>query len=886
MMPKTNPPRRKPRVLLPAAAPTPESLPDSAPEPSSTGAGDGAVFPVVGIGCSAGGLEALEKFLSQTPANPGMAFVVVQHLAPAHPSALPGLLQRYTKLPVAEAVHGQRLEPDCLYVIPPDCDLAVREGCLQVLAPLPARGLRLPVDLLLRSLAADCGERAVGIILSGMGSDGVLGLRAIKEQGGLVIVQDPASAQSENMPAAAIAAGVADIVTVPEAMFARLSAYLRHPPPPLRLAVPPAEAEAEAPVQAALDRIVVLLRDRSGNDFSLYKTNTLFRRIERRMGVHQIGNITGYATFLAENPQELDLLFHELLIGVTQFFRDPAVWAQLRGEIFPALFTRHPKGLALRAWVAACSTGEEAYSLAISFKEALAQAQPPAHFSLQIYATDLDPDAINAARKGCFPPNIAADVSAEQLASYFVADEAGGYRLTKPIREMVVFATQNIISDPPFTKLDLLFCRNLLIYFSSGLQKRLLPLFHYALRPGACLVLGSAETVGSFTGLFAPINAKARIFQRLDSPRQLGDLHFPGSTMNNSESDATQGRPAVDEHYDDLGRLTDQIIQQHWAPAAVLVNADGDILYISGRTGKYLEPAAGRTNINIHAMAREGLREVLVGAIHRAVNESQQVQLNGLRVGTNGGTQIVNLVLHALENPATLRGRVLVVFQDVAAPPAKRRSAKRITAESERAVQQEIDQLRQALQVNHEEMQTTVEELKSSNEELQSTNEELQSTNEELTTSKEELQSLNEELQTVNAELQAKVDDLDRVRNDMANLLNSTEIATIFLDGAMQLRRYTTYATGIFKLIPGDVGRPLSHIVTELDYPQLKDDALEVLRTLIFKELEVSASDERYYRVRIMPYRTLDDVIDGVVITFIDISETKQLEAALRARGA
>ncbi len=882
LMTKKITPHRQPRVPLPAAAPSPESLPDSAPEPTSTG--DGAVFPIVGIGCSAGGLEALEKFLSQTPAHPGMAFVVVQHLAPAYPSALPDLLQRFTKLPVAEAVHGQRLEPDCLYVIPPDCDLAVHEGCLQVLARPPARGLRLPVDVLLRSLAADCGECAVGIILSGMGSDGVLGLRAIKEHGGLVIVQDPASAQSENMPAAAIAAGVADIVAVPEAMFARLDAYLRHPPLPLRLSAPP--AEVEAPVQAALDRIVVLLRDRSGNDFSLYKTNTLFRRIERRMGVHQIGSITLYATFLAENPQELDLLFHELLIGVTRFFRDPAVWTQLRGEIFPALFARHPKGLALRAWVAACSTGEEAYSLAISFKEALAQVQPPAHFSLQIYATDLDPDAIDAARKGCFLPNIAADVDAEQLARYFVADEAGGYRLTKPIREMVVFATQNIISDPPFTKLDLLFCRNLLIYFSSGLQKRLLPLFHYALRPGACLVLGSAETVGSFTHLFAPINAKARIFERLDSPRQLGDLYFPGGSMNSSERDATTGRPAAGETFDDLGRLTDQIIQQHWAPAAVLVNADGDILYISGRTGKYLEPAAGRTNINIHAMAREGLREVLSGAIHRAVNESQPVQLNGLRVGTNGGTQIVNLVLQSLVKPAALDGRVLIVFQDVTAPPTKRRSAKRITSESERAVQQEIDQLRQALQVNHEEMQTTVEELKSSNEELQSTNEELQSTNEELTTSKEELQSLNEELQTVNAELQAKVDDLDRIRNDMGNLLNSTEIATIFLDGAMQLRRYTTYATSIFKLIPGDVGRPLSHIVTDLDYPQLKDDALEVLRTLIFKELEVTARDERYYRVRIMPYRTLDNVIDGVVITFIDISEIKHLEAALRARGA
>ncbi|GAB6040395.1 chemotaxis protein CheB [Endothiovibrio diazotrophicus] len=831
-------------------------------------------FPIVGIGCSAGGLEALEKFLTHLPGDGAPALVVVQHLAPDHDSTLPELLQRFTPLEVTSAADGMVVQPGRVYVIPPNKDLSLLHGRLRLLEPVAPRGLRLPIDFFLRALAEDRGERAIGVILSGMGSDGVLGLRAIREKNGLTLAQEPTSAQSEGMPRSAIEAGVAEIVGPPESLPGRIIDYLRHPAHELWQETP-----HTTDILSALDRIVILLRDHSGNDFSLYKSNTLYRRIERRMAVHQFAGLDDYVRYLRGTPQELDLLFKELLIGVTRFFRDAPVWETLRDEGLPRLLARHPGGGALRAWVPACSTGEEAYSLAIVFSEALARLAPNARFTLQIYATDLDPDAITRARKGLYPDNIAADVSAERLARHFVAEEGGGYRVATEIREMVVFAPQNVISDPPFTKLDLLCCRNLLIYFGAELQKQLLPLFYYALNPNGLLLLGNAETIGNYNHLFAPLQREARLFERLDQPLSVMELRFPDKAPHPNHEGAGLSREAGVE---DLGRLTDQLIQQHFAPAAVLVNADGDILYISGRTGNYLEPAAGKSNMNLHAMAREGLREALIGVIHMALKEPQPIQLNGLRVGTNGGTRRVDVTVQAVERPAALRGRVIVVFKDAPTPPQRHRAGQQAADDNCPVLEQELRQTREALQVTQEEMQTTVEELRSSNEELQSTNEELQSTNEELTTSKEELQSLNEELQTVNAELQSKVDDLTWVRNDMANLLNSTEIATIFLDNKMRLRRFTTHATKLFKLIAGDVDRPLSHVVTDLDYPQLKDDALEVLRTLVFREKVVATFDGRWYRVRIMPYRTQENVIDGVVITFIDITEIKLLEAELR----
>lgn len=827
---------------------------------------------IVGIGCSAGGLEAVESFLCHVPADSGLAFVIVQHLNPQHSSALPELLQKRTAMQVVEAADNMPVQANRVYVIPPNRDLSVRDGKLHLVAPAESHGLRLPIDFFLRSLAQDRKDRAIGIVLSGMGSDGVFGLRAIKDQAGLTLAQEPTSARAASMPRSAIEAGVVDIVAATEALPEQILQYLRHRS--VEQAGGPARMQDSF---TYLGEIVELLRKRSGNDFSLYKTNTLHRRIDRRMAVHRMLSVNDYLAYLGNNPEELDLLFKELLIGVTSFFRDPEVWDYLRNEALPQLLTQYPAGKKLRAWVAACSTGEEAYTLAMVFQEVLEQQTPDGRFSLQIYATDLDGDAIDQARKGEYPDNIVADVSPQRLARFFEPIEGGGYRIRNNIREMVVFAPQNVVSDPPFTKLDILSCRNLLIYLDARLQKTLLPLFHYALNPDGILVLGVAETVGNNAALFESLDNQAHMFRRRNEPRSVMGLSFPGQSTFAEAAGSDLPNNVI---MDNLAQLTDQLIQQNYAPAAVLVNAEGDILYISGRTGKYLEPAAGKTNMNLYAMAREGLRQALVGVIFRALKDPQlPILLPAVKIDNNGEALIIDLTIQAIEKPDLLRGRVLVVFRETGSPGERFNTHDSSIPETQDILMQELQQTREALQTTHEEMQTQVEELKSSNEELQSTNE-------ELTTSKEELQSLNEELQTLNGELQSKVDDLTWARNDMNNLLNSTEIATVFLDSEMQVRRFTTHSTRLFKLIQGDVGRPLTDVATDLEYPQLIDDAQAVQRTLVFQEKAVTTQDNRWYRVRIMPYRTQENLIDGVVMTFIDITEIKQLEAALRRAGS
>ena len=842
--------------------------------------GDSPFF-IVGIGASAGGLEALEQFLGHAPANSGMAFIVIQHLDPTHKGMMPELLQRATPMPVSQARNRMKVRPGCVYVIPPNRDLSILHGTLHLLDPVAPRGLRLPIDFFLRSLAEDQREYSIGVILSGMGSDGTLGLRAIKEKAGLVLVQEPGSAKFDSMPKSAINAGLADIIATAQELPGKIIEFVRRTLPTNGAA----EEQESAAQKSALDKIFILLRSRTGHDFSLYKKSTIYRRVERRMGLHQLERIANYVRYLRENPQELDLLFKELLIGVTSFFRDPAAWSCMQEQALPALLAACPKGKMMRAWVAGCSTGEEAYSLAIAFKEALGRVEAQARITLQIFATDLDADAIGKARQGYYPSNIAADVSAERLARYFVK-EGDGYCVGKEIREMVVFASQNVIMDPPFAKLEILTCRNLLIYLGPELQKKLLPLFHYCLNPGGILFLGSAETIGGYTDLYPPLEAKLRLYLRSDSPARAAEVGFPSRLF--PVETAVEEAPRVLSTAVNFQAMADQLLLQQFSPAAVLVNSEGDILYISGRTGKYLEPAAGKANWNIHAMAREGLRQELAVILSKALRDKETITRSDLCVGTNGGTQTLNLTVHAIEQPEVLRGMAMVVFSDVATPETETSTAgKRAPARGRMAeLERDLQQAREDNQTIREEMQTQQEELKSANEELQSTNEELQSTNEELTTSKEEMQSLNEELQTVNIELQSKVDDLSIVNSDMKNLLDSTDIATVFLDNALNVRRFTNRATKIFKLIPGDVARPLSDIVTDLDYSRLQTDALEVLRTLVASEKQIATGDGRWFTVKIMPYRTLDNVIDGVVITFTDISVAKRLEAELRRTQA
>ena len=839
-----------------------------------------APFPILGIGASAGGLEALDLFLRNVPPKSGMAFVIVQHLDPTHKGIMVELLQRSTPMPVLQVKDRMKVEPDHVYVIPPNNDLSLLHGVLHLLPPASPRGLRLPIDFFFRSLADDRQDRSVGVILSGMGSDGTLGLRAIKEKAGAVFVQAPTSAKFDGMPRSAIDAGLADVIAPVEELPRKIAAFIQHIP---LLSLPDLPMDDRA--SGALDKILILLRGQTGHDFSLYKKNTIYRRIERRMSLHQVEKIADYVRYLQANPREADLLFKELLIGVTNFFRDPAVWEQLKTAVLPALLASRPNGGILRAWVPGCSTGEEAYSLAMTFKEALAQSKPVRNVSLQIFATDLDKNAIDKARLGVYPANIAADVSEERLGRFFVQEERG-YRVCKEIREMVIFAPQNLVMDPPFTKLDLVSCRNLLIYLTPELQKKLLPLFHYSLNPDGFLLLGSAETIGSSTEMFAPLTGKLRLYRRLGNVPRTELIDFPPAfspprpavTAANS---SVGMKPAVD-----LQSLADHLLLQRYAPAAVLTTDTGDIVYISGRTGKYLEPAAGKVNWNIFAMAREGLRHTLSEACRKALRQQDPITLRDIKVGTNGGTQFVDIAVQPLTEPEALRGMVMVVFTDVATPVEKPKPAKgQRTAAAARHVEQRDQELRHAqeeTQSIREEMQTSQEELKSTNEELQSTNEELQSTNEELTTSKEEMQSMNEELQTVNHELQSKVDELSLASNDMKNLLNSTDIATLFLDEALQVRRFTTQTSRIIKLIPGDVGRPITDITSTLLYPTLVEEASEVLRSLVFTEKSVPDSSGNWFRVRIMPYRTHENKIDGLVITFTDITVSHKLEAALR----
>jgi two-component system, chemotaxis family, CheB/CheR fusion protein len=841
-----------------------------------------APFPIVGIGASAGGLEALEQFFGRTPPTCGMAFVVIQHLDPTREGIMPELLQRGTAMPVSQVVDGTAVEMNHIYVIPPNKDISILHGVLLLLDPTAPRGLRLPIDFFLRSLAMDLRERGIGVILSGMGSDGTLGLRAIKEKGGLALVQDPQSAKCDSMPSSAIEAGLADIVAEPAQLPAKILAWLDRKPLPT-----PGEALLREHARSSLDKVVILLRERSGHDFSHYKRNTLFRRIERRMGIHQIDKIEGYIRYLRENTQELDLLFKELLIGVTSFFRDRAEWERLREAVLPALLAQHKPRVPLRAWVAGCSTGEEAYSLAIVMKEAVDAHQPAGHCPIQVFATDLDGDAIVRARAGIYPGNIAADVTPERLAQFFIKDEHG-YQVRPEIRELIVFAPQNLIMDPPFTKLDILSCRNLLIYLGQSMQRKLIPVFHYSLNPGGVLLLGSAETIGEFTHLFTPVHARARLYQRLESKERHQPPEFPTSFSDSVTG--VPGLPRVAKPTASLQSLADEWVLRSYAPPAVLVDDKGNILYVSGRTGKYLEPAAGKANWNLFAMARDGMRDELFGAFQKVLRSTERFVVRGLHPDGLAVGVAVDVGMERIQAAGELQGLIMIVFHDVAVvPPIRRRarSAAGSTADPQLDdMRRDLITAREDARLTREHMQVAQEDLRSANEEMQSTNEELQSTNEELMTSKEEMQSLNEELQTVNAELQAKVDELSRTSSDMKNLLNSTDIATVFLDNNLHVRRFTERATSLFKLIPSDLGRPITDLSSRLWYPELEHDVRSVLRKLLASEKSVATTDGAWFTVRIMPYRTLDNRIEGVVITFADISTAKRLEASLRERQA
>ncbi len=865
---------RKKQAPTPEAAATVDTVPAAASLPEIR-------FPIIGIGASAGGLEAYEQFFRNVPVDSGLAFVLVQHLDPSHESLLTEILQRCTSLPVVEARDHVIVESNHVYVIPPNRDLAIFHGTLQLSLPEMPRGQRMPIDAFLRSLAEDQGERAIGIVLSGTGTDGTQGLRAILGAGGITLVQDPATAKYDGMPGSAIKAGFATHVLPVERMPAALLASARHRAGTRDL--PALSASAPLPT-GGIAKVLQVLRAATGNDFSLYKKSTIGRRIERRMAQQDLTDVELYARFLKEHPPELQALFKELLINVTRFFRDPEAFVALRQEILPQLVAGKPEDYVLRVWVPGCSTGEEAYSIAMVLREFMDETRQ--ELKVQLYSTDLDDEAIATARAGVYPPNIVADVSPERLRRFFVKEDAG-YRIRKEIRDMVVFAVQNVIKDPPFTKLDLVSCRNLMIYLEAELQDRLIPALHYALKPGGVLLLSPSESIGNHTQLFAALNRKWKFYKALDTPASTRAMIARGPAWRpaGENREPRAERKAVTES--NFAELTRRVLLQSYAPPSLVTDAKGTILFVHGETGRYLRPAPGNATLNVVDMAHEELQLELRAALRLAANQGTPTLGRELPLKTDGNDETVSLSVRPLPDADGNPGLILVSFEDVAPPAVAKkpgRSRRRAAPAGSRSIEElerDLAQTRENLQATIEGQQAANEELKSTNEELQSTNEELQSANEELETSKEELQSVNEELITVNTELQSKIEQLTGMQNDMKNLLDSTNIGTIFLDQHLSIRRFTREAARVYRLVASDLGRPLADIKSGLEDDDLLAAAQAVLDSLVPFEREVRA-DGVGYLVRIQPYRTLDNVIQGVVLTFTDISKRVAAEAAER----
>ncbi len=828
-------------------------------------------FPIVGMGASAGGLEAFELFFKVMPSNSGMAFILISHLDPTHVSILPELIQKKTKMKISPIKDGLKVEPNMVYVIPPNKDVAILNGVLHLMELPQPRGLNLPIDNFFRSLAQDQGSNAICIILSGTGTDGTLGLKEIKGEVGMVMVQDDGSAKYSGMPRSAISTGLVDYVMPVDKMPEQLIKYSKHAIIEPRMKI----RTDEEKFQSALQKIFILLRSHTNHDFSHYKKNTITRRIERRMHVHQIDDIQDYVKYLQRTEREVYVLFKDLLIGVTSFFRDPEAFDSLKEKFLLNMLKDKSGDDNIRIWVTGCSSGEEAYSIAILLQECMEKFNR--HFDVQIFGTDIDEDAINTARSGLYPLSISADVSSERLKRFFTKEESH-FRVKKSIREMLVFAPQNLIKDPPFTKLDLLSCRNLLIYLGAGLQKKLLPIFHYSLKLGGILFLGSSESIGQDPSLFKVQDKKWKIFIRqpnLTATHPMLDFPIPPSVDATIETKTSVAVKRAEEINSFM--LVETILQQSDTPPCAIIDEKLNIVYTHGRTGNYLEPSIGKASINILEMARPGLKAVLAAAIRKAGTLKHEVIHKAIDIQNNGGFIKINLTVKPVMEYGTVRGMLMIIFNDATKLKTKAKSkAKPIKNEEVTQLEQELQYTKENLQTTIEELETSNEELKSTNEELQSTNEELQSTNEELETSKEELQSLNEESATVNAELQSRIDALSDANDDMKNLLDCTEIATIFLDTDLKIRRFTAKATEIIPLTATDKGRPLKHLASSLIDIEISDYGEQVLKDLSMKELEVKTKNGHFHMMRIRPYRTIANVIDGVVFTFENITKYKQ----------
>jgi two-component system CheB/CheR fusion protein len=831
---------------------------------------------IVGVGASAGGLKALETFFSEVHPGNNIAYVVLQHLMREHESMLVDLLRKKTDIPVQEITDGIQIDANNVYVCPPHKEINIYNGTIQLFEPDNANTALHPIDSFLRSLAREAGRKAACVILSGTGTDGTLGLKEINAHNGLCIAQSSDTAQYDGMPMSAIETGFVDYILAPQDMPEAIRSYFKN------YTVSRAVSRPEGPW---LNKIFSLLKEKTQHDFSHYKINTILRRITRRMNLNEIKEQEEYVQLLKQNPGELEALFSELLIGVTSFFREHEAFETLKKHVLPDMLANRDGNETVRVWVPGCSTGEEVYSLGIVFKEVLERRG--LHIPIQIFATDIDSAAIERARHGRYPDSIEADVSMDRLKRYFVKQD-DFYIIKREIRDLIVFSIHDVLKDPPFTSLELVCCRNLLIYLNTDAQKKLIPLFHYCLKKDGILMLGTSETIGQYSDIFKNVDKETKLFKKKGTAMERYDVHFPISPPKTYRELASYRVQQPRKTQRDLEtRLRDLIISEV-APVTVLVDENDTIKYITGKTGKYLMPAEGFPNQNIISMAREGLQVELSTALSRVKKEKTSVTRKHIRVKTNGEEQYIDLTVKPVSADEYTEGGILVVFFEREKPaeieqeqaessPQKRELKSRISE-----LEQELQETRESHQVTVEELETSNEEIKSMNEELQSSNEELQSTNEELESSKEELQSLNEELTTVNNELQEKVDELSDANDDMNNLLNSTNIAALFLDSNLRIRRYTPAIEELINFIESDVGRPFHHVSHNLVYDRLKNDIEEVMETLQSKEKEIQSEEGGWYKMRILPYRTTENIIDGAVITFFEITKQKQIQGQLQ----
>jgi len=834
-----------------------------------------ADFPIVGVGASAGGLKALQQFFQHMPDDSGMAFVVILHLSPTYESNAASLLQHFTAMPVVQVNEAVPVAPNRIYVIPPTKHLTMADGMVRLQEPGGPRERRAPIDLFFRTLADTHGRLATGVVLSGSGADGANGLMRIKEHGGVALAQDPEEAEYADMPRSAIATGLVDYVLPIAALPGALIEYWRGVEN-LRLlaeSLPQPDDDAET-----LRQILALLRARTNHDFSQYKHPTLLRRIARRMQVNAVSTLSSYLTILRAKPEEAQALLRDLLISVTNFFRDQDAWLALE-SIIPQMFAAKRLDDQVRVWVAGCATGEEAYSVAILLYEYAATLDAPP--AIQIFASDIDEDAIATARQGLYPETIAVDVPPERLARFFTSEQ-GRYRVKKEIRDLVLFAVHNVLRDPPFSRLDLITCRNLLIYLNRDVQEQLLQLFHFTLRPNGALLLGASESTDGIPSLFTVIDKAQRLFERRTvpstTPPNMPTMPLVGPAHRQI---ASAGQASVDGSMRSFNELHQRLLAEY-SPPSVIINETYDIAHLSRGGGRFLEFTEGEMSPNLIKLIHPDLRIELRTALLSAAQQNARIETRRVRLDLQGEARLVSLIVQPLQAPEWARGYCLVVFDDVADISDSERplagDAEPLIGQLEEELQRTKDQLRTTI----EQYETAVEEYKAANEELQAINEELRAASEELETSKEELQSVNEELITVNQEMKHKVEELSQTNNDLQNLMASTNIGTIFIDRELRIKFYTPSAQVLFNLIPSDLSRPLAHVTHTLEYDKLPQDAAHVLETLTIITREIRSTSGRWYLARLIPYRTTEDQIDGVTLTFVDITDRKQSEDALR----